>query len=109
MRTLLTVLFCATAFSAAFGQSIPQTINYQGRLTDNSPQQNPITGTENMIFAIFDAPVGGAQLWTETWPSVSVTNGIFSVLLGSNGTPIPTSVFTGGTSRYLEIRVNGEF
>ena len=33
---------------------------------------------------------------------------LVNVLLGTNGTPVPTSVFSSGTTRYLEIQVDGE-
>jgi len=92
----------------ALGQTVPSVMNYQGRLTDNTPQQTPINLSLPMAFAIYDSSLGGTSLWTESWPAVTVVNGIFSVLLGSSGSPIPTSVFTGGTGRYLEIAINGE-
>lgn len=101
------ILICFTV-QHANAQSVPNTMNYQGRLTDNSPQQNPVNGTVPMVFSIYDSISGGSLLWTETWSAVSVVNGIFNVLLGSNGTSIPSSVFTGGISRYLEIAANGE-
>jgi hypothetical protein len=63
----------------------PNLLNYQGRLTD--PSGNPKNGTFSMQFAVFDAESGGNQLptgspWSET-QNVSVTNGVFNVLLGS--------------------------
>src|SRR5689334_10521817 len=79
-------------------QSVPTTINYQGRLTDNSPSQVPISATVNMIFEIWDVPSGGTagvnRLWIEPASgasSVVVTNGIFNVLLGASagGSSVP--------------------
>jgi hypothetical protein len=101
----------AVALAAAFASqpasaAVPQQINYQGRLTDNTPQQNPITATASMDFSILDAASGGTSLWSET-QSVQVTGGLFSVLLGAVN-PIPASVFSGGATRYLEIHVAGE-
>ncbi|HPR62706.1 MAG TPA: hypothetical protein PK014_00675 [Thermoanaerobaculia bacterium] len=101
------IILLITAFPV-LAQTVPTTINYQGRLTDNTPSQTPITNSVPMVFSIFDNMVGGTQLWTETWPGVDVVDGIFSVLLGSNGNPIPASVFTEGTARYLEITAAGE-
>ncbi len=46
-------------------QSVPPTINYQGRLTDNSPQQNPVSATVPMQFAIYADPAAGTRLWRE--------------------------------------------
>lgn len=107
-----TVLLLAMSMPAAplLAQTVPSSINYQGRLTDNTLEQVPIDGVVPMTFGIWTAPAGGSQLWTETWntPGVTVTRGIFSIILGTNGTPIPASVFATGTTRYLEIDVNGE-
>ncbi len=54
-------------------------INYQGHLTDDAG--TPITQDIQMTFAIYDA--GGVSYWSETHPSVVVTNGMFNVILGS--------------------------
>jgi hypothetical protein len=64
---------------------VPNLLNYQGRLTD--PSGNPKNGTFTMQFALYDAATGGNQLpsgspWSET-QSVTVTDGVFNVLLGS--------------------------
>lgn len=89
----------------------PPLINYQGRLTD--PAGVPQNGPFNMDFAIFDAPAGGTQLWTQSISGVPVTNGFFSVDLG----PFTKEVFnytvsetpgTDGPSRWLEVTVSGE-
>jgi hypothetical protein len=63
---------------------------------------NPLTGSYNMTFALYDAATGGAPLWTEA-QSVNASAGVFSVLLGSV-TPIPSSIFGGG-NLYLGVRV----
>jgi hypothetical protein len=96
------------AAGAAQAAEVPTVMNYQGRLTDNTPEQAPIDTGLPMVFRIFDAASGGVEQWSESWPSVSVVQGIFSVLLGSNGVPLPPSVFGGGADRYLQIEVDGE-
>ncbi len=63
--------------------SIPRLIHYQGKLTDLAGV--PITGTKNMTFKLYS---GTSQYWTEN-QTVSVSRGIFNVLLGSV-TPVPT-------------------
>jgi len=82
------------------------TVNYQGRLADSSG--NPLSGSYNLQFAIYDAPTGGNRVWApESHLGVSVTDGLFSVDLGSQTTGgIPTSTWDG--DRYLEITINGE-
>lgn len=84
--------------------SIPQQINYQGYLTD--AEGNQVDGVLEMIFSIWDAATGGAQLWSETQSSVVVTNGLFNVLLGSVN-PIPMAIFT-GAPRWLQTQVGTE-
>lgn len=86
--------------------AVPTVINYQGRLTDNTQQQNPVTATVTMHFSIWDAAVGGTSLWDET-QFVQVVGGLFNVLLGAQ-TPIPATVFTGGSTLYLDIHAAGE-
>jgi hypothetical protein len=81
------------------------TIAYQGRLAD--ADGNPLTGTYNMIFQLYDVASGGTPLWTEQWTgsnSVRVSDGLFNVMLGSLA-PIPQSVVTGHSSLWLGITV----
>jgi hypothetical protein len=87
-------------------QNAPQLLNYQGRLTDAAGA--PRNGSFAMSFAILGGPSG----WAEA-QSVTVTNGFFSVLLGSV-TPFPADLFTGGSTdsygpvRFLQVTVGGE-
>ena len=87
-------------------QNAPQLLNYQGRLTDAAGA--PRNGSFSMSFAILGGPSG----WSEA-QSVTVTNGFFSVLLGSV-TPFPADLFTGGSTdsygpvRHLQVTVGGE-
>jgi hypothetical protein len=110
------LLMTAIMLAFCFGQSVyktggevrlsPRLLNYQGYLTDTLG--NPITNPSlSLSFAIFDNPSGGSQKWSETQGSVSVDKGIFNVLLGSV-TPIPDSVFSNSTSRYLQMTVTGQ-
>jgi len=96
---LMTVLL----FSISSG-AVPQTINYQGYLTDSGG--TPVDGTVQMTFRIYDVATGGIALWTETQSSVTVSDGIYSVVLGSV-TPISlsfdTQYFLG-----IEVETDGE-
>ena len=61
------------------------TMNYQGKLTDNTGA-TVANGTYTIVFKLYTAPTGGAAIWTETRSGankVTVTNGLFSVMLGS--------------------------
>jgi len=77
-------------------------ISYQGHVTDNGG--DPLTGTPSMTFTIYDA--GGVSKWSESHPDVSVDNGLFAVILGSQ-TALPDSVFK-GEDRYLGISIEGD-
>jgi len=82
------------------------TVNYQGRLADAGG--TPLTGIYAMSFSLYDADSGGTRIWgPESHPTVQVSEGLFSVGLGSQ-TPggIPTSTWDG--DRYLEVTVDGE-
>ncbi len=62
--------------------AIPQLINYQGFLTDDAGV--PVAdGNYSLTFRIWDAETGGTQLWSEDHSTVSVTNGLFNVILGT--------------------------
>jgi len=90
-----------TIFNSPSSVTIPSLINYQGYLTDSGG--NPIDGTVGMTFSIYDVPAGGSPVWQETQSSVSVTDGLFNVLLGIVN-PLNADYLTG--SSYLGITVN---
>ncbi len=96
-----------TAGPHAFAQqsAAPDLINVQGKLSDAAG--TPITGQAQITFVIFDAEVGGNELWREGPLPVTLTRGIYNVLLGSTS-PLPSAIFKSGSARYLEITVNGE-
>ncbi|MGC1378031.1 MAG: tail fiber protein, partial [Anaerolineales bacterium] len=80
-------------------------IAYQGRLADASGA--PLTGTYILTFRLYNVASGGSPLWEEIWigaNNVQVTNGLFSVMLGSI-TPIPQSLFIGNSSLWLGVDV----
>lgn len=79
MRNLLFILILAVTISV-MGQ-IPQTMSYQGVLTDNSGTLVP-DGDYSMEFNLFNVETAGSTLWTET-QTVTITDGIFNVILGN--------------------------
>ncbi len=92
------LLFLPLVTAAA---AVPTAMNYQGRLSE--PGGTPLAdGDYSVAFAIYDVSSGGVVLWSES-RTVTVVNGVFSVLLGTV-TPIVDSVFSGPT-RYLGIKV----
>jgi len=82
---------------------IPHVMSYFGYLEDDAG--TPINGTKNMEFSIWDAPMGGTQLWSESH-SVEVKNGHFALTLGET-TPIPSTVFT-APDRWMQVKVETE-
>lgn len=72
---------------AVWGQ-IPQTISYQGVLTD-ADGGVVLDGNYTLTFKLYDAATGGTELWSET-QTVDISNGVFNVILGSS-TPLTLS------------------
>jgi hypothetical protein len=86
------VLLSVRAASAQTSQ-----FTYQGKLTDGG---NPSNGNFDFEFKLFNAVSGGSQQGsTLQRPNVTVTNGIFTVLLDF------TASFFPGADRFLEISV----
>lgn len=69
---------------------LPETINYQGRLSHAGGAL--VNGTLAMSFAIYNDKNAATPLWTEAYAAVQVTNGQFSVDLGSV-TPLTSLTF----------------
>lgn len=81
--------------------SIPQLLNYQGKLTDSNG--NAVRDSVYSItFRFFTTLTGGADFWNET-QSVQTRAGLFNCLLGGV-TPIPYIPTDGNC--YLEMQVN---
>ncbi len=97
-----TILISAFIFAFCIFADIPQTMNYQGKLTDSDGVA--IEGETEIIFRIYDVASGGTALWTETHPAVEVYNGLFDVQLGS----ITTLNLPFDERYYIELEVEGE-
>lgn len=101
-------LFALTAdISTEAATTLPTKMNFQGRIT-NSSGSILANGTYNMRFKIYDAASSGTQQWSEdrlvsAGNGVTVTNGQFSVQLGSI-TALNASVFA-SNSRYFEVEL----
>ena len=97
-------LFAILLIAAVAVADVPQLINLQGVLKD--PGGTPVPdGSYSVTFKIYDVPTGGLAIWTET-QTVSTSNGLFTVLLGSS-TPVPESLFY-NPSRWLGITVGAD-
>jgi hypothetical protein len=70
------LILCWTSTQA----EIPRLINYQGMLTDDGG--NPLTGSYDLTFYIYDDTTGGNLEWSEVQNGVQVQDGLFNVVLG---------------------------
>jgi len=78
MRNL--ILFVLLTTISLMGQ-IPQTMSYQGVLTDNNGTL-VADGNYSMEFNLYNVETSGSMLWREP-QTVTITDGIFNVILGS--------------------------
>lgn len=92
------ILFASLSVSAG----VPTVINYQGRLTDGGGA--PVADGGYLVkFSIYDAAIGGSELWNSGFQNVTAESGLFSYDLGSN-VQLMDDLFT-DTARYLGITV----
>ncbi|WP_421764968.1 tail fiber domain-containing protein [Ekhidna sp.] len=93
-------------FYAAFGLAqVPETMHFQGYLADPGTGDAVTDGNYSLTFTIYDASSAGNNLWTESHSVVSVTDGYFSVILGTEGSPLALAF---DTQYYLEVQVGAE-
>lgn len=85
-------------------KSVPDLIDYQGRITDGS--NDPITTPVSIAFAIYDNSVDGTELWSETHTSVTPVDGLVHLLLGSESA-FASDLFD-GSERWLGIKVGSD-
>lgn len=88
-------------------------INFQGKLT-NPDGTNVSNGSYSLRFRIYTDPsadsgdpCSNSCKWEETQGSVSITDGIFNVALGS-GTALSGSVDFNTSALYLSVKVGGD-
>jgi hypothetical protein len=89
-----------TLILSAPAAAVPLLVNYQGQLLDGG---RPVDGTVQMTFALYGDPSGGGPLWSET-QSVSLSSGVYSVLLGSVA-PLSPDTF-GPAGVYLGVTID---
>lgn len=101
-RGLLTAYCLLLTVSTCFA-AVPHLIRYQGTAVDT--QGTPLEGPYTLTFRLYPAETGGTALWTETQPSVPLTKGQFSILLGQI-TSLQSVDWT--QPLWLSVQVNGE-
>jgi hypothetical protein len=125
-RLWLLSLGCAAALVAAQQATaaspvVPGSLPYQGLLLDGLGQ--PRTGSVDLTVRIYDAVFGGTLVYKQSFPSVALSDGVFSVQLGPAGegsdapaNPLSTDLGValggdaGSTSpvRFLEVTVGSD-
>jgi hypothetical protein len=105
-RLLLALAVAGLALFAppALAVDAPRQMTFQGRLmrADGSPETLP----QDLHFALYATPSGGAPLWEETRLSTPVSNGYYAVVLGTS-TPLPAAVVN-GQALYLGVSLVGQ-
>jgi hypothetical protein len=96
LGVLMAAVFATSALSASV-------ITHQGYLSND--QGVPLPGPVNLTFGIFAAATGGSPLWSETHSSVALSNGSYTVLLGSV-TAFPADLFA-SDSLWIQTSVDG--
>jgi hypothetical protein len=92
------------AFASATS-TVPGLLNYQGYLTDSGG--NPIDGAYAIKFAIYDAPTGGTELWSETQLAVQINDGQLSALLGETE-PISPTLFATYPDTFIGVTLGSD-
>lgn len=81
---VLAVMLLSMLFSTSFAGQ--KQINLQGKLTDPTNGNAPITGSHTLYFRLYSVPTAGSVLWSENHQVVLPSNGVFNVILGSTQT-----------------------
>jgi hypothetical protein len=100
----ISVLIILVSLAGLCLAGIPKMINYQGMLT-GSDGKTPVTnGNYSILFSIYNTSSGGSSLWSHTY-NLSVTNGLFNVILGDSSAPINLPF---DTTYWLGIKVGAD-
>jgi hypothetical protein len=109
-RRIFLIIPIILASMFVMSQSVPQLINFQGRLTDSAGQ--PLDGeTVDLTFSFYGVESGGTAYLSVLQEDVLVTAGIYNVLIGS-GTITPgtestlANVFQKHSDVWMGVKVN---
>jgi len=99
MKHIFFVLLSTLVLCLPCMGQIPQLMSHQGFVADSTG--TGITGTLPMTFRLFNDSTGGSAILTQSFPSVTLTKGVFSVNID-----VSTLSFTG--QYWLESEVNSQ-
>ncbi len=97
---ILLAIFGLTAWCAF--ASPPLLLNHQGRLIDSVG--DPVNGSVPMTVRLFTVETGGSHVWEQSFGSVNVYNGLYSVQFGDS----ELSDALDNAAVWIEITVDGE-
>ena len=104
-NNFLPLVLCFVSLSWSFAQ-VPQTLSYQGLLTDASG--NPLSGAHTVLFNFYTVAAGGTVSFSRGPLNVTTYQGLFTVILGngqgSNNAGLPN---LGSTQYYIGIVADG--
>ncbi|MCK5125246.1 MAG: hypothetical protein KAR42_03230 [candidate division Zixibacteria bacterium] len=102
MKVMILLVGVLTVFVMSAVAEIPQMMNYQGRLSDDSG--SPVAdGNYTLYFHIYGSESGTDTIWSSGGQTVTAADGLFTYPLGSN-VPFSSDLFY-GPERYLGITV----
>ena len=99
----LSVLSVCSVVCFSHAQSVPDLINYQGRLLTSGGDPAP-TAEYAVTGSLFTAASGGDAVWTETLASVPVVRGYFNVMIGGSGGPGTLQAQMNQGVNYIEVK-----
>lgn len=102
MCNRLTVFLLILLAASTLLASVPPTLSYQGRLTDNGV---PVNGLQSVMFTIYDG--SGTPVWNSGIAHVIFAAGLFTVELGqSPQPPLPIEIWPADTAMSLGVTIS---
>jgi len=105
-QRLLTSALVLLLISPAVAQVVPENVHFQAYITDS--EGVPLSGEQTLLAEFYDGPGDDATLlWSQTIEA-EVENGLVSLLLGDQDTPLDFGVFASDGPIFFQVSVNGE-
>ncbi len=104
MRKILVAIPVCLLFAAPAMADAPAILPLQGTLADSTG--TPVDGDTVIVFALYTADIGGAELWSET-QTVTVDQGFFTAFLGDYSA-LDLALFRDNGSVWLGVRVGAD-
>lgn len=107
LLVLLSSLAAQTTSRESIEASLPRVVRITGKAFDSG--QSPLQGRILMTFALYENQSTASPLWFEDQLVDLDIEGRYSVLLGATQAEgLPLALFSGGSARWLGVRVQGE-